>query len=250
MKKNHPEQQELALFISRDLSAWRRLIVGRHVAGCAACRREAVWLREASEAFKLETDALPPGVSWDQLAGEMRANIRLGLEAGACVGAATGDEEADLIGGSGGGVGSAEESARPASWYSGWNPAGWWNNSRFGGWIQVEPTTAVWAASAAMAVLLVSSGIYWWQRGEAGSGGGLPLREIAAGGGPAAENGSDVVFRTTSDGIVVERAGRSLTLAHSGRSATALTVSLNGSMNAKYVDDDTNQVTIHHVYAE
>jgi hypothetical protein len=58
------------------------------------------------------------------------------------------------------------------------------------------------------------------------------------------------VFRTVTDGLQVERGGRSLTLAHTGRAATALTVSLNGSMTAKYVDDDTGQVTIHHVYAE
>lgn len=244
MTKHHPEAQELALYVSRDLSAWRRVVVGRHVAGCSVCRHEVVLLREAGRAFAEEVEALPGGMSWERLAADMRANIRLGLEAGECVGDSPSSSAADA---------AVIEEGRPASWYSGWNPAAWWNSSRLGDLVQVEASAGLWAATGAAAVVLFAAGIFWWQRGEAAAG----AEQLAAASYPAAAAASEakqdgeVVFRTVSDGIVVERAGRSLTLAHGGRSATALTVSLNGSMNAKYVDDDdTGQVTIHHVYAE
>lgn len=239
--KKHPEAQELALYISRDLSAWRRVMVGRHVAGCPDCRREVMWLRESGQAFAAEVDALPAGMSWDRLSADMRANIRLGLEAGECVGD-TASSSADA-------AVSIEES-RPASWYSGWNPVAWWNNSRLGDLVQVEASAGAWAGAGAAAVVLLAAGIFWWQRGEAEVTVQTAAQAAMA---PATDGKQDgeIVFRTVSDGIVVERAGRSLTLAHAGRSATALTVSLNGSMNAKYLDDDdTGQVTIHHVYAE
>ncbi len=191
-------------------------------------------LGHASSAFASEVDLIPGGAAgWDQLAADMRANIRLGLEAGECVGDAAGFAE------------PVEESPRPQGWYAGWNPSrvGEWLHLD-SNWMRVVPVTA--------AVLLASAGIWWWQRG----GDSDPLRAyfssdpapIAA---PVQDPDGDVVFRTVADGLVVERgSGRSLTLAHTGRAATALTVSLNGSMTARYLDDDAGQVTIHHVYAE
>ena len=235
----HPEARELALFVSRDLSAWRNFAVGHHVAVCTACRREVAWLGEAASAFAAEVDAMPGGEVWDRLAADMRANIRLGLEAGECVSDGLLSEAEP-----------AEEPARPVGWYAGWNPARLWNSSRLGEWL---PLDATWmrVVSASAAVVLISTGIWWWQRGESD-----PLRAYFSGDpAPVAasiqEPDGDVVFRTVADGLVVERgSGRSLTLAHTGRAATALTVSLNGSMTARYVDDDAAQVTIHHVYAE
>jgi hypothetical protein len=228
----HPEAQELALFVSRDLSVWRNFAVRRHVAACAHCRREAVLLGNASSAFASEVDAIPGGAAaWDRLAAEMRANIRLGLEAGECVGEAM--------------VSEPEEAARPVGWYAGWNPGRRWNSSRMGEWLHLDAT---WmrVVTAGAAVVLVSTGIWWWQRGENSA-----MTEYPAAVASLDSRDGEVVFKTVADGLVVERSGgRSLTLAHTGRAATALTVSLTGSMTAKYVDDDTGQVTIHHVYAE
>jgi hypothetical protein len=231
----HPEAQELALFISRDLSAWRNFIVGRHVSGCANCRRDVSMLAHASSAFASEVDLIPGGTAgWERLAADMRANIRLGLEAGECVGDAPGFAEGEL----------ADESPRPKGWYAGWNP------SRLGEWLHLD-SSRFRLAPAALALSLVVGGAWWWQ-----SGGSDPLRAYFSGDPAPAEASiqepdGDVVFRTAVDGLVVERgSGRSLTLAHTGRAATALTVSLNGSMTARYVDDDDGQVTIHHVYAE
>ena len=192
-------------------------------------------LGHASSAFASEVELIPGGAAgWDRLAAEMRANIRLGLEAGECVGEVEGLADHEMV----------EEPQRPKGWYAGWNA------SRLTEWLHLD-SHWVRVAPAAAALLLVSGGIWWWQRGETD-----PLRSyFSSDPAPAAasiqEPDGDVVFRTVADGLVVERgSGRSLTLAHTGRAATALTVSLNGSMTARYVDDDAAQVTIHHVYAE
>ena len=83
----HPGEQDLALHAGRDLgmlAAWR---VGRHVARCEQCRQSVA----AYAAFGPDSpkwSELPADLDWDRLAMEMKANIRLGLEAGECVGPA------------------------------------------------------------------------------------------------------------------------------------------------------------------
>ena len=79
----HPSEANLALLAGGELSPWRQWSVARHVAGCEQCRREVAefsGLRQEVHAMA-ETPELP----WNSLATEMRANIRLGLEAGECV---------------------------------------------------------------------------------------------------------------------------------------------------------------------
>ena len=62
---------------------------------------------------------------------------------------------------------------------------------------------------------------------------------------------NELVLRATMGGVEMRRADRALTLTYAG-SGTAATVSVagEGSVNARYVDDESGQVTIHHVYAE
>jgi len=81
----HPNETVLALFAGGDLGTWQRWRVERHVASCAACRQE---VEEFSE-LRAEVPGMvePPEISWTRLAVEMKANIRLGLEAGECVSA-------------------------------------------------------------------------------------------------------------------------------------------------------------------
>jgi hypothetical protein len=80
----HPNEADLALHAGHDLnfvSEWR---VGRHVAQCGECRESV----DAFRSLRLETAGLgelPPQIAWNRLAAEMKANIRLGLEAGECV---------------------------------------------------------------------------------------------------------------------------------------------------------------------
>ena len=80
----HPKETTLALHSSGDLgwfAAWR---TERHVAQCARCRDEVVSFRQMRGS--LPDLAALPEVSWNRLASEMQANIRLGLAAGECVG--------------------------------------------------------------------------------------------------------------------------------------------------------------------
>jgi len=92
---NHPAENDLALLSGAssggsssapaggDIGRLRGFFLNRHVRACPECRRtmaEFQDLREQVAEFE------PPEPDWNALAAEMRANIRLGLEAGACVG--------------------------------------------------------------------------------------------------------------------------------------------------------------------
>jgi hypothetical protein len=73
----------LALHAGGDLgwmAAWR---TRQHVARCEQCRDEITAFSEVCDALP-ELDQIPQ-VSWNRLAAEMKANIRLGLAAGECV---------------------------------------------------------------------------------------------------------------------------------------------------------------------
>jgi hypothetical protein len=79
----HPSQATLALHAGGDLgllAGWR---TGRHLAKCEDCRDEAA--RFQGLRAILPELAETPGISWNRLAAEMKANIRLGLAAGECV---------------------------------------------------------------------------------------------------------------------------------------------------------------------
>jgi hypothetical protein len=82
----HPKETELALLASGELSLPRRWQLGRHLSGCTACQTTVNNFTEIRTATLAED--LPPELTagqWEALAREMRANIRLGLEAGECV---------------------------------------------------------------------------------------------------------------------------------------------------------------------
>jgi len=65
-----------------DCSFTRAFLLNRHVRQCPDCSAEV----DEFSALRAETaDFMPPAVNWECLAREMRANIRLGLEAGECV---------------------------------------------------------------------------------------------------------------------------------------------------------------------
>lgn len=79
----HPDQATLALQAGGDLGFFARWRVERHLADCDRCRSEV-------DAFAALREISPelgeiPEVPWNRLAGEMKANIRLGLAAGECV---------------------------------------------------------------------------------------------------------------------------------------------------------------------
>jgi hypothetical protein len=88
----HPDAPTLALLAGGELPFWRRWSPAWHVRFCSHCQAELRQFRALRAALPAEAldesaaaDALP-GVAWSVFEAEMRANIRLGLAAGALAG--------------------------------------------------------------------------------------------------------------------------------------------------------------------
>jgi anti-sigma factor RsiW len=79
----HPNQATLALHAGGDLGPFRSWLTARHLARCAECREEVAGYSEMREL--LPELAELPEISWNRMAAEIQANVRLGLEAGECV---------------------------------------------------------------------------------------------------------------------------------------------------------------------
>lgn len=83
MNTDHPPETSLALYASGDAGLMERWRIQRHAGLCTDCRETiAKYSALRSEIAEAGT---PEDVAWSKLAAEMRANIRLGLEAGECV---------------------------------------------------------------------------------------------------------------------------------------------------------------------
>jgi hypothetical protein len=84
----HPSETDLALLAGGDCGRWRGFFLKRHIVRCGDCRDTLASFTDLrSETLELSgnnTGMMPPK-DWNRLAGEMRANIRLGLAAGECV---------------------------------------------------------------------------------------------------------------------------------------------------------------------
>jgi anti-sigma factor RsiW len=79
----HPNQTILALHAGQDLGWFTRRRTERHLARCRECRDEVQAFASASGNLAALHEL--PALSWNRLAAEMKANIRLGLAAGECV---------------------------------------------------------------------------------------------------------------------------------------------------------------------
>jgi len=93
MKERHPSEADLALLSGGDCGWLRGLLLGRHVAGCGDCRDMVASFGELRSEVRDHALAgfAPESSTWSAMAGEMRANIRVGLAAGECVGEAPTD---------------------------------------------------------------------------------------------------------------------------------------------------------------
>lgn len=182
----HPDTDDLALYAGGDLGIARRWRVARHISRCAACRSQVEAFQADSEWLADAGSQLPDGIGWSRLAGEMRANIQVGLAAGEAV-----------------------ASPEPESPRLGWRAA---------------------AALASITLVVVSG---WWLH--------LPRPDREAG---------DILLAATSTGIELTEQDSALTLMHSASDPVLVTVSVRGSMTARFVDDETGMITINNVYAE
>lgn len=203
-RRGHPSSRRLALLAGSELNWWERFRLNRHLGGCRECRIELESLREARLALTDLAQEMPPQLHWDRMAAEMKANIRLGLEAGEIV-APAGARSAPL-----------EDDLQPEGYGSFFRPV---------------------VALASVAVVLY--GATWM----------LSSRTQK----PSAPSG--VMVGTTGEGIELKNGATAMTLYHQGGKPVAVEVSTGAtvqatSLRAQYVDEDTGEVTIHHVYAE
>ena len=78
----HPSESELALLAGNEYGRISRLLLNRHVRACRECAATVARF----EMLRMEmAEAAVPELDWSRLESEMRANIRLGIEAGECV---------------------------------------------------------------------------------------------------------------------------------------------------------------------
>ncbi|MEI9813012.1 MAG: hypothetical protein WDO18_10245 [Acidobacteriota bacterium] len=206
----HPNESALALYAGSDLRGVEKWQIGWHVRRCAECHAAVEEFRQDQQRWAASADAMPAGVDWDRLSAEMTANIHLGIEAGECVAEAT------------------ERPARVERW--GWD----------------------WRPVAAAACLVVVFGAAWWLN--------LGARDAEVLG--AAWN--KMVTRATgntpvyADGPVVAASSKGVEFRENGNvvgvnmqeAPVAVSVSFSGSASARYVDEDTSQVTIATVYVQ
>jgi hypothetical protein len=183
----HPNQSILALHAGGDLGLFARWRTGRHLSRCEQCRDEV-------EGFAATREIIPelseiPEVSWNRLAAEMRANIRLGLEAGECVrGSAPPLRETPLFTGA-----------------------------------------RAFVAMASIVALLVT---------------GIVLEHPSPNLSPVA---TDDGMEAAGNGIQVRKGGQTFRLMNPGKHVT-YSSGAQGSMRARYVDPETDQVTIYNIY--
>lgn len=195
----HPTIGSLALFAGGELAWWVRLPIQRHLAKCRQCQGEVTEFRAAAESVRCETAEMPAGIHWERMAAEMRANIRLGLEASEAISAYS--------------TGIADRPRPQVSWRM--------------------------AAVAASIVVLMIAG-YWLNAVR-------KSEEMALMRGP-----EPIVVEVSDRGVGMSDGNQGMELRgpHSNRRAAIMTVSTEGSAGAQYVDEETGQITVNHVYME
>jgi hypothetical protein len=205
----HPDETRLALLAGGEAGFWERQALARHLRCCESCRSIAESYRRLRTDLRNELDRMPPGINWDRLAAEMKANIHVGLAAGECVG----------------------EPRFRAAWASWWKPA---------------------AAVAGLLFILVSSFLMKTPREQQASLGRGIARLWSAGIPHRLEQA--VYLEADRNGIQVKENGAALTIMppalQAGAAPPIVSVSTQGSLRARYIDDDTGQITITNVYAQ
>ncbi|MEO8098744.1 MAG: hypothetical protein ABI811_13665 [Acidobacteriota bacterium] len=209
----HPLVTDLALHASGDLSGWQRFVTTLHCNRCEQCRGKIQGFLLDRERMLAGREELPEGLDWDRLSAEMTANIRVGLAAGECVSPLSSHE------------------SQKASLFTGWN----------------------WRPAAAIAGLMVVFAGAWSLNLPSSDSAaiGRVFQNITRGSRPTAigEDRGPVV-QASSEGIEFRENGSTLGVSSSGSQPVAVSVSFSGSASARYVDNDTGQMTITTVYVQ
>ena len=233
---NHPSEARLALFATGDLALAPQLGVRWHLARCARCQELAAAYRNDHQALQMIAGEMPLRIDWDRLSAEMTGNIRVGLAAGECVASANASSAPAKLQGLAGFSGRSRRSrvSRPA-------PATW----------------RVVAATMGVGVLLAAA---WWLNTPARQTESISraLRSIAANPlnisskKPRLFGADEPTFSVavSTQGIELRENGAWLGVTQGKDRPVAVSLNVKGTARARYVDEDTGQVTITSVYAQ
>jgi hypothetical protein len=210
----HIAEADLALYVSGDLGLFRGVAVRFHAGRCERCSRLVEAYRADRARIKNIAAEMPEGVDWDRLSAEMTANIRVGLAAGECV---------------------ARPRQRKAMKLAvSWRPA----------------------AIAAGAVALLS--VAWLLNMPAGTTDELGRAmsailhgrgSVTNGASPVADDDRRPVVLANQLGIEL-RENNNIMGASQDERPVSVSLSVQGSASARYVNADTGQVTITSVYVQ
>jgi len=206
----HVIETDLALYAASDLPVWRGAVVKLHVRGCAECRALVEALRVDREELRRSADDMPAGLSKDFDWDQLAAEMTANIRVGLAAGEC---------------VTPRERKIAPVSW---------------------RPM----AIAAGLVVLL---GGAWWlniPRTDTETI-GRALRNIATGerSGPPQEERGPVVGASSAGVVLVENGGQ-IRIDQGGLEPVMYSVSTQGSASARYVDQDTGQVTITATYVQ
>jgi hypothetical protein len=192
----HPDEDNLALLAGGETGTLHRFFLDRHVRDCEECQEKVADFQDLRRHL---AEAELPDMNWSFLEKEMGANIRLGLEAGACV----------------------RDTHVSRNWLPNtWAPKMW------------SPRFAVVCASLLM---VVGASVFFTDAG---------LHRLNV-----AEAGTSVLEPTRS-GIELRKGGESF--AFVGRQGARMdeTVSAQGAIEMRNINDETGSVTINRIYVQ
>lgn len=206
----HPGEFELALFAGGDLGLINRWRVQHHLRRCDSCRLEVEACQLGRDTIQGLANQMPAGVNWTRLSQEMTGNIRVGLAAGECVGPVP----------------------------------------------TLRPKSLGWHAMAVIAAaFVIVIGALWVKMPREQTNHlvgalhsirwrGVGLAPLV----PAPILPDSVVLEASPSSIDLKASGGTMSFLTSRTEGVAVSVSMQGSAGAQYVDADTGQVTINRVH--
>ena len=205
--KQHLKETELALAASGDGGVWAGFRLRRHLKGCTECQLAMESFTDLRGALSAD---LARGPNWDERALEMRANIRLALEAGECVREQSMHEQGSAVAA------------------STWNP-------RF-------------ALALASLFLLAGAGIFLRETPTAPVN-SVVAATRGASASPMLASAS-AILASSDAGIEFRSGETSVMLLNRNGVVADQTVSTLGEIRSRYIDGDTGAVTINNVYLQ
>jgi anti-sigma factor RsiW len=233
----HPVETQLALYTGGELGIAERWSVRRHLTKCPQCRRDVAAFTEQRRKIENLKAELPPELNWNRLADEMAGNIRVGLAAGEAI--AGFDRRSPLANGMADGM----PDSRPSlfRWNGAWALAAAAAVFTVAFWLNLPGRQAENLLASLRRIRVERIGTLFGPTGT-----GLAANRATAGN---YVNNDDVIVEASWSSVQVpEKGGGSLSMLYPRSDGLTISVSMQGSARASYINPDTLQATINSVY--